>query len=161
MSQFRAILTTVSIGASILLLGCTQQQQQQDDNSSVLVQQPTIGINLGTGVMYPSGFPLAQYPGSKINTSTSNGSRDVGMTTRAVVLTSGDDIYKVGQFYQNELLKAGWEIKDMTASTNLLSMNAEKGKARAVVTVSPAGGKFSVGGVETGVSSIQLVITSK
>jgi hypothetical protein len=173
MLHFPAIVVALTLVCAMLLSACSQQQQA--DDKSVISQQTAIGsgtgtgigtgigtaIDLGTGAMYPGGFPIAQYPGSRVTTSTSSGSEGMGPSTKAIVLTSGDDIYKIGQFYQSELTKGGWQINHMSVMGNLLNMEAVKGKSKATITVTNNGDSFNINGQNTGKSNISLVVLSK
>ena len=156
MSLMRAVSAFGSIALACSLCACSQQQQ--DEKIAVVVQQPTSGFNVASGVMYPLNFPVPQYPGSKITTSSATGTINSGPSTRALVLTSGDDIYKIADFYQRQLTSEGWQLTRVTSVSNLCNMDLTKGSLKASISIAPAGGNFSIAGQETAATSIQIVV---
>ncbi|MGH9553268.1 MAG: hypothetical protein ACRD3W_28060 [Terriglobales bacterium] len=68
-----------------------------------------LGQNLNSTTLkgsLPKGFPIAQYPGSKVVVSR----RAPGGTN--AMLTTADGSEKVEEFYRNDMKNSGWNIDD-------------------------------------------------
>jgi hypothetical protein len=146
------------LGAFLLTLsGCSQQEEKLP---AIVVQEPVPGAGPSTGALYPFGFPIPQYPGSGLTTTSSSALASGGKEARAIVLASQDDIFQIAKFYQEKLIEGNWKITQMTTSGSLLSIEAQREKSKVNISITKVGANYSVAGKKGIGSSIQLVLIS-
>ncbi len=141
----------------LVLCGCSQQEEKIP---TIVAPETTVGSVPSTGALYPLGFPIPQYPGSGLTTTSSSTLASGGKEARAVVLASKDDIYQIAKFYQEKLLEGNWKITQMTTSGSLLNIEAQREKSKVTVSITKVGSNYSIAGKKSGGSSIQVVLIS-
>lgn len=133
----RVILPVASaLSAGLLLSACSSGDRVSYDSGGV-----THTFQAGSDAA-KVGFPIPVYPNAKVPGSVgTQGGDEMG---NFMMLTSSDPVEKIRDYYQKELTKAGWQVKELQLAKELVNLAAHKDKLEASVMVSGDGNSTSI-----------------
>ena len=146
------LLVALSLGLGASLNGCGSnkqnedgeivgvkgkwQQSVEDDGPAPKYVQPTMDNLRGKPFRFPSEYPLAQYPGSKVIMANVRPVYHAGQPNM-VALESPDRIEMIAAYYKQRLPKEGWIFKRKNENKGFSSTIWTKGDEQAEIRVSP------------------------
>jgi hypothetical protein len=125
-----AVLVTFS--ASALLTGCGESKEVSFQSGGV--KQTFAAGSDAT----PESFPLPIYPQSK-TTGTVQAQGDADDHSKFLMLSSPDTVSQIGDYYEAQMKKEGWNIVSLNTLPSMVNISAEKDVLESSVMVTSDG----------------------
>lgn len=115
----RSLLTVLSISlfCGMVLNACSSAPGNMNVKADGTIEgtDPTGKVAFKAGkTEYPSGLPVAQYPGSEVTFQSNNSDPgSSGMSKQTAMLRTSDTSDKILPFYKDQLKNAGWTIDNV------------------------------------------------
>lgn len=123
----------ISVTAASLLSGCGESKEVSFNSGGV---KQTFAA--GKDATPDSSFPLPIYPAAK-TTGTVAAQGDADDNSKFLMLSSHDTVSQIGDFYEAQMKKDGWNIVTLNTLPSMVNISAEKDMMESSVMVTNDG----------------------